>query len=79
MGNKTADGIRLTDVVKAALQAGARMRDGNSHLFILNYDGMRPCPVASSTHAERMVAPWLARATGATKQEAYTAIRRGYW
>ncbi len=77
--NKTCDGIKLKDILQAAREAGARIREGNSHAYILNYSGLRPCPVATSTHAERMVAPWLAQATGRTKHESYEAIRRGYW
>lgn len=78
-GNKTRDGIRLSDILRTAIEAGARIREGNSHAYILNYEGLRPCPIATSTHAERMVAPWLAQATGRTKQESYEALRRGYW
>ena len=78
-GNKTLDGVRLNDIVHTAREAGAEIRQGNSHAYILNYDGLRPCPVATSTHAERMIAPWLAHATGRTKPECYEAIRRGYW
>ena len=79
MGNKTQDGIRLADILRTAMQAGARIRQGNSHAYILNYEGLRPCPIASSTHAERMVAPWLAQATGRTKHESYEAMRNGGW
>ena len=78
-GHKTRDGIRLTDVLKAATLAGAGIRQGAKHAYMLLYPGSRPCPVATSTHAERMVAPWLAHATGRSKQEAYAAIRNGYW
>jgi len=78
-GNKTRDGIRLNDVLRTATQAGARIREGNSHMYILNFGQLRPCPVATSTHAERMVAPWLALATGRAKADCYGALRRGYW
>lgn len=78
-GNKTIDGIRLADILRTAIEAGARIREGNSHVYILNYAGLRPCPIATSTHAERMIAPWLAQATGRTKCESYDALRRGYW
>lgn len=79
MAQKTLDGIRLKDVLKVAEEVGARIRQGTNHPYVLNYEALRPCPVAKSTHAGRMVAPWLAQATGRTKQEAYTAMRRGYW
>ena len=78
-GKKTRDGLKLTDIVRVATEIGARLREGASHIYILNYEGLRACPVATSTHAERMVAPWLAQASGRSKQEAYQAMRRGYW
>jgi hypothetical protein len=78
-GNKTRDGLKIRDVVRTALQAGAKLREGNSHLYILNFGQLRPCPIATSTDAGRMVAPWLAQATGRTRQETYMALRRGYW
>lgn len=77
--NKTIDGVKLQDIIRTASEAGASIRQGHSHAYILNYDGLRPCPIASSTHAQRMVAPWLAQATGRDKQETYQALRRGYW
>ncbi|MBP7708412.1 hypothetical protein KA107_01905 [Candidatus Pacearchaeota archaeon] len=79
MANKTIDGIKLADILRTATEVGATIREGNSHPYILNYGGLRPCPIAKSTHAERMVAPWLAQATGTTKHECYEAMRRGYW
>lgn len=78
-GNKTQDGLKLSYILRVARDIGARIREGNSHPYILNYDGQRPCPIATSTHAERMVAPWIAQATGKSRSEAYTALRRGYW
>ncbi len=78
-GNKTRDGIKLTNILRAAEDIGANIRYGTNHPNILNYPKMRPCPIASSTHAERMVAPWIAQASGRTKEESYQAIRQGYW
>lgn len=78
-GNKTSDGIRLNYILRVARKIGAIIRAGNSHPYILNYEGLRPCPIATSTHAKRMVAPWIAEATGRSRTEAYDALRRGYW
>ena len=78
-GNKTQDGIRLNDILQIAREIGIEVREGNSHPYILNYAGMRPCPIATSTHAQRMVAPWLARITGKSKQEVYQTMRQGSW
>jgi len=78
-GHKTRDGIRLTEIIRLAVQAGIDIREGTKHAYMLLYQGLRPCPIATSTHAERMVAPWLAQATGRPKREVYEAMRRGYW
>ncbi|MAH46442.1 hypothetical protein CMI37_11460 [Candidatus Pacearchaeota archaeon] len=74
-GKKTRDGIKLSKVVKLAQGLGATVRGATKHPFVLNYDGMRPCPVATSTDAKRMVAPWIAEITGCTNQEAYQSMR----
>ena len=78
-GNKTRDGIRLEKILKVARAIGATIREGTKHPYILNYEGLRPCPVATSTDAKRMVAPWLALATDYTRKEAYQALRKGSW
>ena len=78
-GKKTIDGIKLTRIVKMAKGVGIDVRDGSRHPYVLSYSEEGPCPVATSTHAERMVAPWLSLILGVTKREAYQAIQRGYW
>ena len=78
MTEQTRDGIRLNDILRVATKIGAQIRAGSNHPYILNFEGLRPCPIAASTHAERMVAPWIARATGMNKRKAYEALRRGY-
>ena len=78
-GNKTRDGIKMSKILKVAEGIGATIRAGTNHPFILNYAGQRPCPVAPSTDAGRMVAPWIASATDCTNQEAYQALRKGNW
>jgi hypothetical protein len=78
-GNKTRDGLRISELLKLATQAGARVREGNSHAYILNYGMLRPCPLATSTDAGRMLAPWLAQVTGRSRYETYEAMRRGEW
>ena len=74
-GNKTRDGIKLSKIVKLARSVGATVRRGRNHPFVLGYEGVRACPVATSTDARRMVAPWIASITGYTPNEAYNAIR----
>ena len=76
---KTSDGIRHADCLRVAEQAGAAIRYGGRHEYILKYENMRPCPLAASTNARTMLAPWLARATGRDRQEVYEALRRGDW
>ena len=77
--NKTRDGAKISYIVRIAREIGATLRDGTNHATILKYPGLRTCPVASSTDARRMVAPWLAQARGCSNTEAYTAIRAGSW
>ena len=79
-GKKTQDGLNVWGAVKTVLEK-PRMtyREGRNHAYILNYPGLRPCPMATSTHVGRMVAPWVAQATGMKKQEVYRALRQGHW
>jgi len=77
---KTADKIKSTNILRVASQIGASVRNGSGgHFYILNFPNLRPCPIAESTNAERMIAPWIARATGRTNREVYQALRNGYW
>ena len=78
-GKRTQDGISLRDILRAATEIGIRIRDGRNHPYNLEYPGLRPCPVATSTHAKRMVVPWMEQATGKDRKEIYEALRRGYW
>ena len=77
--NRTRDGMEISRIIRAAMEAGATIRDGKKHASVLNYAGSRPCPIASSTSARHMVAPWLAEIKGCTNKEAYQAIQTGYW
>jgi hypothetical protein len=79
MGKKTRDGLSLADILKAAMQAGIGIREGGKHPYALEYPNMRPCPIATSTDAKRMVVPWIAEAIGRGRSEIYTALRQGYW
>ena len=79
MSHKTTDGIRLSDCARVSSQAGIEIRQGTNHPYILNSPNQRPCPLASSTNARTMLAPWLARATGRKAYEVYAALRRGDW
>ena len=79
MGRKTLDGISLKDILKAARDIGLGIREGGKHPYALECPGMRPCPIAASTHAKRMVTPWIEEATGRDRRQIYTALRQGYW
>jgi hypothetical protein len=77
-GNKTRDGLKISKVLKVARGLGASVREaGGSHPYILGFSGMRPCPVASSTDARRMIVPWLQEVTGYDAQVVYSSLRRG--
>lgn len=74
-GKRTLDNLKFGKVFRAVENFGVEVRRGTKHPYILVYQGMRPCPVAATTDARTMIAPWLAEATGMTKQDAYTALR----
>ena len=79
-GNKTRDGIRISEIVKLLNQLpGVGIRQGNNHPFIAIRDGLRPCPIAASTDAKTMLVPWIAQATGYNRQSIYSSLRNGEW
>tara|TARA_Y100000310_G_C20679897_1_gene815308 strand:- start:969 stop:1292 length:324 start_codon:yes stop_codon:yes gene_type:complete len=79
-GSKTRDGIRISRVTDAATGIeDVTLRTGRNHNYVLNYDGMRPCPVDTSTDARKMVVPWLRQVTdnAYTSRELYDGLRKG--
>lgn len=77
---QTRDGIRLSNILNAARGIeGVIIRDGRNHPYVLNRNGQRPCPVAESTDARRMIVPWFRQATGYNNETIYQALRRGSW
>ena len=76
---KTRDGVNLMNILKIAVAIGAGVREGTKHPYVLNFADLRPCPVAESSDARRMIAPWIAQATNKNKTEVYQAMRQGYW
>ncbi|MFC1801259.1 hypothetical protein ACFLZB_02255 [Nanoarchaeota archaeon] len=77
---KTQDGIKLNKIVRAVRDiTGIDVRPGTNHKYVLNFNGLRPCPLDKSTHAENMVVPWLRQATGYGKKTVYGALRSGCW
>ncbi|OGI75634.1 hypothetical protein A3D36_01760 [Candidatus Nomurabacteria bacterium RIFCSPHIGHO2_02_FULL_36_29] len=80
-GNKTRDGMIISSIVKSLNQIpGVTVRSGTNHPFVANRDGLRPCPIAASTDAKRMVVPWVAQATGySNRNSIYDSLRNGEW
>jgi hypothetical protein len=79
-GKKTRDGIRINDIVSVAQEvSGITIRPGTNHPYVLKAPNMMPCPLATTTDARRMVAPWLSQYTGKTSMECYDALRQGSW
>ena len=80
-GNKTTDGLPISLLVKLLNQIpGVTIRPGTNHPYVANFDGLRPCPIAASTDAKRMVVPWVAQITGYTnKTSIYESLRLGEW
>ncbi|MFA6023355.1 MAG: hypothetical protein WC781_04675 [Candidatus Pacearchaeota archaeon] len=73
---KTIDGLRIPRLVNLLQDWGISIRQGTNHPYIANYGTMRPCPIAESTDAERMVSPWVAQALGRRKFEVYQEMRQ---
>jgi hypothetical protein len=79
-GKKTIDGHKISDLVKLVKKIGGiNIKQGSRHPFLLKTDGHRPCPLATSTHAKRMLTPWLAQVTGYQSKQVYSAIQSGQW
>ena len=80
MKGKTLDGIKLSKILRTVKElTGIEARAGTNHPHILEYAGQRPCPLAESTHAKRMLVPWLKKVTGYEPQRIYQALKQGYW
>lgn len=79
-GNKTRDGIKISQVVKMLSKLpGVEIRDGTKHLAMAMAPGQRPCPIAASTDVKRMVVPWIEQITDMSRNDIYTSLRDGEW
>ena len=79
---RTVDGVNLADIIRAAEKIpGVFVTTGNSHPYLLKCTFMPAgnCALATSTHADRHVVPWLRRVTGYETKEVRNAIRTGEW
>ena len=81
-GNKTRDGIKISKLVRAleGIQ-GVSIRDGTNHHYVARAEGSaRPCPLATSTDARKMVVPWIKEVTGySDASQIYSSLRSGKW
>lgn len=78
---KTADGIKIRSLISMldGFQ-GIIVREGTKHPFMLVYAGLRPCPIAESTHVKQMVVPWLRQALQYQDGKSlYERLRQGSW
>jgi len=77
MSKKTRDGLKISNLVRVLMNTpGIEIRKGSKHQYVANYPGMRPCPIATSTDARRMVAPWYATVMGYSNTQAYQSLAR---
>tara|TARA_Y100000310_G_scaffold191612_1_gene191561 strand:+ start:3618 stop:3875 length:258 start_codon:yes stop_codon:yes gene_type:complete len=77
---KTRDGLRINKIMNLVdTIEGVSTRHGSNHSTILQYRGMRPCPVAKSTDARRMLVPWLRDVTGYNSVDIYQSLKSGQW
>jgi len=72
---KTRDGLKIPKLVKMLENWGITIREGTNHPYIAKYENMRPCPIARSTDAERMLAPWVSQALNLNRKEVYSKMR----
>ena len=75
---RTRDGILLRNVRNAAEEYGISVREGTRHPYVLNYGGLRPCPVGESTNVRTMLVPWFRLATGLDNNTIYRSLRSGH-
>ena len=79
-GKKTIDGHKISNLVKLVRKIGGiDIEQGSNHPFLLKTAGHRTCPLATSTHARKMLTPWLAQVTGYQSKQVYAAIQSGCW
>ena len=77
---KTRDGISIKDLLSAARNIpGVTIREGTKHAYMLNYAGLRPCPIAESTYAKHMVVPWIKQITQYDNNTIYRHLKNGTW
>lgn len=75
---KTQDGIKLTNILAAVKDIpGIVVKTGTNHPYLLKYESMQPCPLAKSTHAKRMLVPWLYQVINQNKQAIYLGLKKG--
>jgi len=77
---RTRDGIKLSKIVRSLEKMpGVSIRSGTKHPYIAKMEGYsRPCPIAGSTHAKKMVVPWLKEVAGITDSHGlYSCLRKG--
>lgn len=76
---KTRDGISIDKVIRMVQNIGVSIRNGTNHHYILNYENLRPCPVAQSTNAKTMLVPWLKQILEYGNKDIYQALKNGRW
>ena len=74
---KTSDGLLINKILLFAESLDIDVRPGKKHPHIMNFYGMRPCPVASSTDAKKMIVPWIKEITGYNSSTVYNGLRNG--
>jgi hypothetical protein len=79
--SKTRDGLKLSKIISAVRTIpGLEIKSGSNHKYLLSYDGLRPCPVDTSTHIGHMVIPWMKKIEsfyGVSKADLYTGMKTG--
>ena len=80
MKGQTRDGVKLRNIEETVNQIGdITTRKATNHILVLNYPGQISCPIAKSTHARKMLVPWLKKVTGYNPQKIYQSLQQGKW
>ena len=75
MRYKTRDGLRIKEIVNLLQDWGIDVKEGTKHDYVAYHGTMRPCPIAASTDAKRMLSPWLSRALGMGTHNVYKQLQ----
>ena len=86
MKGKTADGMRIGDVVRTLMQLpNVSVKEGRRHELLLKYSAPLSqgyaglCAVGRSTSYQHHILPWVRKVTGYDNLRINAAMQQGSW